>query len=263
MVWGLVFGYLEGRSFTNILGAGLSASFIDEENHRTKRDAMYAKDRKKFFFTFAPGLILLVFLYAFLAAFRDFRDNFAREIWDSLGFHSMPEIFTLSEIPIAVCVLIVIALMSFIKSNKLSFNVIHWVMLGGAAMIGLCTLLFEAGLIGPATWMVLVGLGLYVAYVPFGCIVFDSLIAMVGFVGTSGFMIYVCDAFGYLGSVGLMLYKNFGQPDLSWLKFFTQFAYLTSIVCSACLILSLLYFNKIVEKKKVLLDTEVDDLVKA
>ena len=28
MVWGMVFGYLEGRRFTEVLGAGLSVSFI-------------------------------------------------------------------------------------------------------------------------------------------------------------------------------------------------------------------------------------------
>lgn len=310
MIWGLVFGYLEGRNFSDILGAGLSASFIvasgvvksvgkglmnmgvsefwmpfatgllflplmfvtlyflnmlppptkEEEDYRTKRDAMTGKDRKKFFFTFAPGLTLLVFLYMFLTAFRDFRDNFARELWDALGFSSMPEIFALSEIPIAVCVLGVLGMMSFIRSNQLSFNVIYGIMIGGAAMIGVSTMFFELGIIGPAAWMILIGLGVYLAYVPFGCILFDNLIAIVGFVGTSGFMIYVSDAFGYLGSISLMLYKNFGKPDLPWLEFFTNFSYLTSILCCTCFVLSIFYFNRVTEKKKFTReDTELDD----
>ena len=35
--------------------------------------------------------------------------------------------------------------------------------------------------------MILIGFGLYAAYVPFGCILFDRLIATVNAVGTAGF----------------------------------------------------------------------------
>jgi hypothetical protein len=116
-------------------------------------------------------------------------------------------------------------------------------MIGGTALIGLSTFLFSRGLLPPAAWMILVGLGLYIAYVPFGCLLFDRLMAAVGFVGTSGFIIYVADASGYLGSVAVLLYRNFG-PQLSWLSFFTQLSYLTSIFCTLCFAASMLYFAR-------------------
>ena len=50
---------------------------------------------------FAPGLIALVVIYVGLTALRDFRDNFAVEIWNGLGFKNDAEIFTLSELPVA------------------------------------------------------------------------------------------------------------------------------------------------------------------
>ena len=93
--------------------------------------------------------------------------------------------------------------------------------------------------------MILVGLGMYVAYVPYGCVLFDRLIAAVGFVATAGFMIYVTDASGYLGSVALLLYKNFGQADLSWLESFVNISYATSVVCTVCFLGSLVYFARI------------------
>ena len=86
-------------------------------------------------------------------------------------------------------------------------------------------------------------MGLYLAYVPFGGVLFDRLIATLGVAGTAGFLIYVTDAFGYLGSVALLLYKNFGQPDLSWLDFFISFSYITSGVCSAAFLVSMIYFG--------------------
>ena len=79
-------------------------------------------------------------------------------------------------------------------------------MAGGCALIGASTLMWTSGLIGPVTWMILVGLGLYIAYVPFGSMLFDRLFAATGAVGTAGFLIYVTDAFGYLGSVGLLFF---------------------------------------------------------
>ena len=115
-------------------------------------------------------------------------------------------------------------------------------MLSGTALVGVSTFAFEQGLIGPATWMIVIGLGLYAAYVPYGCILFDRLIATVGAIGTAGFLIYVTDAFGYLGAVGLMIYKDLGSPDLSWLDFFVNASYVTSFLCTVLYVVSFLYF---------------------
>jgi len=295
MVWGLVFGFLEGRKLSELLGAGLSASYIvasgavktvgvwimdagvseywmpaavgamffplmlvtvwmlsklpppnaEDIAARTKRAPMNSASRMAFLKTFAPGLIPLTVLYVLLTAYRDFRDNFAREIWSALGYAEAPEIMTTSEIPIAVVVLGTLALFMVIKSNRFALLVIHIVMISGTALIGLSTLAYQAGILPPAAWMIAVGLGMYVAYVPYGCVLFDRLIAAVGFVATAGFMIYVTDASGYMGSVVLLLYKNFGQADLSWLDFFLSFSYATSIVCTLCFAVSLVYFSKI------------------
>lgn len=293
MVWGLVFGFLEGRRSTELLGAGLSVSYIvasgavktvgrwvlalgvtemwmpfvvgvlffvpfllfvqmlrclppptpEDEAQRVRREPMNGAQRRAFFLMFAPGLVALTGLYMLLTAYRDFRDNFAREIWDALGFGGMPEIFTLSEIPIAVVVMVALALVMKVRNNQRGVAIIHGIMLAGALLIGLSTLAFQAGICSPVAWMILVGLGLYLAYVPYGCVLFDRLIACVSVVATAGFMIYVTDAFGYLGSVLLLLYKNFGQPTLSWLDFFIWFSYTTSILCSAAFLFSLWYFR--------------------
>jgi hypothetical protein len=90
--------------------------------------------------------------------------------------------------------------------------------------------------------MIGVGLGVYIAYVPFNCVLFDRLIAAVGSVATAAFLIYVADAFGYLGSVGLLLYKNFGQAKLSWIEFFVDFSHATALICGALFALGAAYF---------------------
>jgi hypothetical protein len=292
-VWGLVFGFLEGRRTSEILGAGLSASYIvasgvvksvgrylmtlgiDEAwmpfctgllflapfllavwllgalpppdpgdvEARTERAPMDGSSRAGFFRAFAPGLVILTGLYVLLTAYRDFRDNFAAEIWEEVGMAERPEVFTISEVPVAFVVLLGLALVYRVRNNHTAFFVIHAVMLGGTVLIGVATLAFDLGLIGAVPWMIAIGTGLYLAYVPYGCVLFDRLIAATSVVGTAVFMIYVTDAFGYAGSVGLLLYRNFGQPDLSWLSFFRTFTYTTAAFCSLAFVASAIYFR--------------------
>jgi hypothetical protein len=291
-VWGLVFGFLEGRRTSEVLGAGLSASYIvasgavksvgawvlglgveeawmpfvtgllfmppflasvwllrqlpapstDDVRERAARAPMNAMARRAFLGRFAVGLVALTGLYMLLTAYRDFRDNFAAEIWVALGHGDQPAIFTYSEVPVAMAVMVGLAFIVRVRRNRRAFFAVHAMMAAGTVLIGLGTLAFDLGMVAGPVWMILLGIGLYLAYVPYGCVLFDRLIATTGAVGTAVFMIYVTDAFGYLGSILLLLYKSFGEPDLSWLDFFRGFSYVTSIACTGAFALSAWYF---------------------
>ena len=71
---------------------------------------------------------------------------------------------------------------------------------------------------------------------------FDRLIATFKYVSTVGFLIYLADAFGYLGSIGVMIYKEFGQASLSWLEFFIGAGYVMSVAGSILILGSMIYF---------------------
>jgi hypothetical protein len=293
MVWGMVFGYLEGRKFTEVLGASLSVSFIFsagfaktvggflmrdwgvsefwmpfvasclffgplllflwmldkippptavDEALRTKRSPMTGKERVKYTITFAPGLILLILTYMLLTAFRDFRDNFSAEIWQSLGYGDKPGIFTFTESIVAITVLVVIGSLMVIKNNFRAMVINHIIVFIGMITVGVSTLAFEKEIIGAPAWMILVGMGLYFGYIQFNSIFFDRLIATFRYVSTVGFLIYLADSFGYLGSVGVLLFKEFGNAELSWLDFFISSGYVLSIAGSILITLSLFYF---------------------
>jgi hypothetical protein len=293
MVWGLVFSFLEGRRYTEVLGAGLSVSFIfssgfvktvamlflqsgvsefwmplfsglvfvpvlliavyllgkvpppDERDisQRTKREPMNASQRWQFFRDFAPGLTILIAAYAMLTAFRDFRDNFAAEIWRAVGYGGSAEIFTLTEIPVSLAVLVIMGALFIIKDNFRALIVSHVIIGGGIALTGISTFLFQSGVISAPLWMILVGAGLYFGYVPYNSMFFDRLIAAFKRVSNVGFLIYLADSFGYLGSVGVMFFKNFGRAELSWLDFFINSCYLMSIAGTVLLIASIVYFS--------------------
>lgn len=204
---------------------------------------MTAAQRRAFVVQFAFGLAALVVFYTFLTAYRSFRDDFARELWVAMGYTDKPAIFTQSELPIAIIVFIAITWMMRIRNNQKAFIIYHWVIIASCVLIAGSTLLFQMKLLAPFPWMISVGLGAYMCYVPYNCVLFDRMIAAFRVVANSGFLIYVADSFGYLGSVGVMLYKNFGQPNLSWLDFFISFSYILAATGVFTVLASVFYFN--------------------
>ena len=191
---------------------------------------MMARQRAAFLAAHWPMLVLLVGAYVMLTAFRDLRDNFAAEIWQALGYGDAASVFTASEGPVAVLSLVVMAVLIAVKNNGRALLFMHGVILSGFAILGASTLAYQQGLLSPIAWMIAGGAGLYLAYTPFNAMLFDRMIAYSGTVATAGFLIYVADATGYLGSVALLLFRNFGAVDLPWLPFFVAAAYVTSAV---------------------------------
>lgn len=220
-----------------------------DEQQRTKRQPMNAKERIAFVKTFFGGLVFLIISYIFLTVYREFRDNYAAEIWKALGYGSSSNIFTLTETPVALCVMLCVSLVMAVKDNKKAMIINHLMILVGFALIGLSTFAFQQALISPIWWIILVGLGLYLGYVPFNSVLFDRLIAAFKYVSNVGFLIYLADSFGYLGSISVLFYKNFGGLAVSWLDFFIRMSYIVSVAGSMLIAASLWYFLRKIEKR--------------
>jgi MFS family permease len=275
MVWGLVFSFLEGRRYTELMGAGLCTSFIfasgfvktvgkflmvngvsefwmpaatglvfalpmvffvwmlgllpnpnaEDVALRTERLPMKGPERKAFFKKFAFGLTALIIFYVALTAFRDFRDNFMAELLTALGFGETPGIFTATEVPVTIGVLVLLAFLMFIKNNMRALMINHIIIAFGALVVGASTWLFHNESISAVWWIILTGFGAYTSYIPFNCILFERLIAAFKYPSNAGFLIYLADAFGYLGSVTVLLYKDFFVSELDWVTFFTYACY--------------------------------------
>lgn len=189
---------------------------------RMNRTAMNADDRKKFIQHFLPGIIAAVLIYAFATIFRDIRDNFSADMWKEMGYLNQPAIFSKTETPITLIILVLIGSMVLIKNSFKAFMLAHVFIGLGFVVAGLSTWLFSQGLIAPIWWMTLVGLGLYMVYIPFNSVFFERMIAAFRFTGNAGFLIYVADSFGYLGSVSVLLSKEIFKVQLNWVHFFSN-----------------------------------------
>jgi len=298
LIWGLVFGYLEGRRSTEFMAAVLSISLIfasgfvktvgrtllhvlpvndfqmpfltgaifaiplvlfvfflelippptaEDIKQRTQRTPMNADQRKQFLKRFLPGIILTLVIYVLLTVMRDVRDNFEVEIWASLGVKGNM-IYTSTDTQISLIVLLAMSLLILVRKNLRAFSIIHLLIIGGCVLIGVSTLLFSFKMIGPTAWMTMAGLGLYLGYVPYNAIFFERMIATFHYRSNVGFIIYVADSLGYLGSVSLLLVKEFGRPNISWGAFFKEGVVFVAVIGGICAVLSLIYFLRNAQK---------------
>jgi hypothetical protein len=86
--------------------------------------------------------------------------------------------------------------------------------------------------------MILVGVGSYLAYVPYGSILFDRMIARAHVIGTAVFAIYVADALGYTGSMAILLFKDLIAGEVTRLDFFRSFTYILCVGSSGLILAS-------------------------
>lgn len=223
---------------------------LEDQKLRTKRAPMNATERKRFFLNFLPGIVVTIIIYVTLTILRDMRDNFEVEIWKTLNIHDN-HIYTKIDIIVSILVLVMISLLILIKDNLKAFKVIHLIIISGCVLAGIATLMFDQHYINGITWMCLVGLGLYMAYIPYNAIFFERMIANFHFKSNIGFLIYLSDSIGYLGSVSILIFKELNPVDISWGSYFRQTVYVVSATGMVCGLISLLYFvNKTVSMKK-------------
>jgi hypothetical protein len=287
MVWGLVVRYVEGRRTSDVLLAGLSASFIvssgvvkdvgrwllhlgvpemwmpaaagalfvapfltcvavlerspapdlADEEARTVRRAMTRAERTAFLARFGVGLAPLVLVYGALTAYRDFRDNYGLEIFRELGYLDLPALFTRTELPAGLGVLVTLGLLNLIRGNRRALGVTYVIMAGGCSFMALTTWLHAMGLLDGIQWMTMVGVGAYLAYVPVSALFFERLVAADGSAGTAVLGIYVADAFGYTGSVGVQLYRDVFAGSVTRLSFFQDLTWMVG--CGGTLLILL------------------------
>ena len=212
--------------------------------YRSQRVAMTTDDRKKFIRDFLGGIVACVIIYCFATIFRDIRDNFSAEMWKEMGFFNQPAIFSKTETPITLIVLLLIGSMVMIKNNFVALKTAHYFILIGFILAGVCTILFKSGQLSPIAWMTLVGLGLYMVYIPFNAIFFDRLISTFKYASNVGFLIYIADAFGYVGSIGVLLSKEIFKVKLNWVTFFSSSVMILSVIGVALTVYSLYYFSR-------------------
>jgi hypothetical protein len=298
LIWGLVFSFIEGRLYSDILATGMCVSFIvasgcvksvggallqfgfsefwmpaatgaifflplvlstyalellpdpNEEDirARTERVPMTHKDRMRLLHMFGPGIGLVTVFYMGLSAFRDFRDNFSAELWKALGYidqsgtTATPAIYASSETIVGFAVVVPIASFMFIRENINKLIAYHVLIVLGVILVGAVAILQRQNTVGGLLLMVVTGIGVDIAYIPFSSMFFDVIIAAFRYRANIGFLMYLVDSMGYLSSVVVLFVKNFGMPSIGWVDFFDSAAVYLAVLGTVLMSMSLVYF---------------------
>ena len=300
MVWGLVFGYLEGRRVTEIMGAILATSFIfasglakttgkwimlslhisqwwmpfaagavfilpllvstwllsqtppptpEDVAARTIRKPMDKQERKAFISRFGVAMIPVIIAYVMLTILRDFSEDFANELWTETGYQNNAGIFAQTSTVVSLIVLAVIGGFFLIKNNYLAFQMNNVIIIFGFLLAAMATFLFHLKVFSPFVWIICAAAGLYLGYVPYNCFYFERMLAAYKVPGNVGFVIYIADAFGYLGTVVVLLVKEFIPIKYSWVDFFTWLFYVSAGAGILLVLLGASLYGKIYRKQ--------------
>ena len=302
MVWGLVFGFLEGRRTTELMGAVLATSFIfasglaktvgkslllyahvndfwmpfaagaifigplllstwllnqtpaptaQDVAMRTIRLPMGKEQRKDFLKTFGLALIPTVAAYAILTILRDFTEDFANELWSETGYKNNADVFAGTSTIVSLIVLAVIGGFFLIRNNYKAFLLNNVIVIGGFALAAGATVGYHLHLISAVAWIITASAGLYLGYVPYNCFYFERMLAAYKVPGNVGFLIYIADAFGYLGTVAVLLIKEFVRIKYTWVDFFTGMFYFSAAAGMLFVLWSALLLARIYRKQSL------------
>lgn len=294
MVFGLVLGFLEGRRITEVLTAGLCASFILADGvvksvgawllasgvredwmpaaagaifiapillgvwmltkipqpdpadiaARAERTSLNKQERRALLYRYATGIFLIGLMYLILTIVRSIRADFAPEIWKGLGSLTPPAIFSQSESIVALGVLVIFGATVFIRNNARAFHTSMGICAAGGLLLIIALIGHQTQSIGGFALMTLTGLGMYLPYVAMNTSVFERMLAMTRERGNMGFLMYVVDAIGYLGYVGVIVYKSAASPKGSMLDLFTLSCWIAAICTLACALGASIYFAR-------------------
>lgn len=208
---------------------------------RAERTPMNQADRIHLVKQLWPGILTISILYLFASLLRGMRSDFAPEIWKYLGFKSLPETYSQTEIWVTVGILAINGSLVLIRSNYKAFF---------TSILAIATgfmLLIVAGFwgtesMGPFWLIVLTGFGIYLPYLTITTSVFERMIAITRHKANIGFLMYIVDSVGYLGYNVLLLSIGFIFPNLDIPELFFAWVKLLGIAGMALCLISSAYF---------------------
>lgn len=211
---------------------------------RSERTPMNGGERWRLFRRYAPGLSLVILVYLLITILRSVRADFAPEIWAGLETTVPASVFTSSEAIVGAGVLLLIGAVVLVRDNRRAFFAALALSLAGAVLVGMALLGLHARLLSPFAFMVLHGLGLYLPYMAVQTALFERMIAMTRERGNIGYLVYLADAFGYLGYVVVLLARNLLGPATSFLSFFVVLSWILAGTCVVLLVPCWYYFAR-------------------
>jgi hypothetical protein len=245
--------------FTVVLSYVQSRYKRDSEKRLVNASGEHKELIKKYWF----GLTLISLTSGVIYAYKNYRDYYAYEIWTELyGNDFIPEIYSISETGVSVVVTLAYMLLFFVKSARVCVYIIFLMMLTGGVTIGVSSVIIVFVRYNPLLWIILIGIGVMIAFIPPGALLYDKLMTAMEKKITSVFLIYISDICGPVLTAVLITIKSYGCPDMTFVKYFEVMSYITSVIVVLAMAITVvsyyMYFKELDREKSIILSTTVE-----
>lgn len=218
----------------------------------TKRVPMDARQRKAIFFRFAPLLLMLFVANLFITIIRDVKEDFLVNIVDTSQFSA----WAISGIDgmVTLIILALFILVSMIRDHQRVLYTLLWMVIGGTFLLVGVSYYYEQLNLSPLVWMFLQSLGVYIAFLSFQTLFFERFVACFNIKGNVGFFIVSIDFIGYLGTVGVLVFKEAFVAHLNWIELYNTMVLTLGTACCFLFMGCILYFmhrSRVVRKEEI------------
>ena len=137
------------------------------------------------------------------------------------------------------------------RNSNNPFNFLLGLVSCGTAALSFIAFNYNSLQISPIIWLFLQSLSLYTVYLSFQTIFFDRFIACFKIKGNVGFFIITLDFIGYTGTVLVLIFKEFLNPDINWLEFYNFMSGYVGIICCIAFCGSSIYIIQRYKKERL------------
>ena len=215
---------------------------------RSVRVTLNGHQRWALFRRFMPLLIMLFAANLLLTVQRDIKEDFIVCIIDVSTVSS----WAFAQID-SIATLVLLATFALLSTTYDHLKVLCILLVLSTCGMGTLAFLganFEQVGLPTTIWLFLQSLCLDMAYLSFQTIFFERFIACFKIKGNVGFFTITIDFVGYLGTLALLLFKEFYASHIDWASFYNSMSLYIGIVCCLAFIGSLVYMIQVRKRKE-------------
>lgn len=132
---------------------------------------------------------------------------------------------------VTLIILALFILVSMIRDHQRVLYTLLWMVIGGTFLLVGISYYYEQLNLSPLVWMFLQSLGVYIAFLSFQTLFFERFVACFNIKGNVGFFIVSIDFIGYLGTVGVLVFKEAFVAHLNWIEFYNTMVLTLGTAC--------------------------------
>lgn len=185
-----------------------------------ERVPMDGRQRRQIFLRFVPLLTMLFTANLFVTVIRDIKEDFLVNIVDTSQLSAWA--FSGVDAVVTAIILFLFLAVSLIRSH---LNVLCTLLV--LVLVSMFALVYVAWnydwlALSPLAWLFVQSLGVYTAFLSFQTLFFERFVACYHIRGNVGFFIVTIDFIGYVGTVGVLVFKELFAGELDWLAFYNS-----------------------------------------